>query len=175
MKILPKMKRNSLIIVLLICLVAFCGCSMTLKPVNVSKNPNANKSKYTVYVSGAVATDGYVSVVVGSDIYAVLSKAGLLDCSQTPENSTALVTEQTSNIIVNYRQNNRTYYSVNVNGAAIIYRLNVENVSEEVVNKLADYISQNGPIGNRAKLREALGEDYENNFYKFYIEQKDYA
>lgn len=89
--------------------------------------------------------------------------------------SSNLVNGCISQIIINYIQNGLVFYSVNVNGASIIYRLNVENVSEKIVNKIADYIELNGSISNRTKLRAALGEDYEDNYYKFFIDEQDYA
>lgn len=167
--------KRSVLIILLIALVALCGCSMPLKPVQTPSNTIDKTSKYTVYVSGAVVNDGYITVDAGSDYYSLLDKAGLLDCSAMIEYSSSTVNGNITEIIVNYKQGNRTFYSVNVNGTAVVYKLSVENVSASVVNKLANYIEFHGFINNRDELYDALGDDYADNYYKFFIDIQDYA
>lgn len=169
------MKRTLIFIILTLCVTVLCGCSMPLKPAQTPSNSNEKTSTCTVYVSGAVANDGYVTVNIGSDYYALLTQAGLLDCSAMVENSSNVIKGDVTQLIVNYIQNNRTYYSVNVNGAAVTYRLGAENISSNVINKLADYIEANGIISNRGELSVALGDDYNDNYYKFFIDEQDYA
>lgn len=167
--------KKSVLAILLIALLSLCGCSMPLKPAQIPSNSNEKTSTCTVYVSGAVANDGYVTVNIGSDYYALLTQAGLLGCSAMVENSSNVIKGDVTQLIVNYIQNNRTYYSVNVNGAAVTYRLGAENISSNVINKLADYIEANGIISNRGELSAALGDDYNDNYYKFFIDEQDYA
>ena len=65
-------------------------------------------------------------------------------------------------------------YCVNVNGPLITLRMNVENVSPQVVDKLADYIEEHGKITDKTLLKQILGEDYADNYYKFFVSMDDY-
>ena len=67
------------------------------------------------------------------------------------------------------------YFSVNVNGGLILTRSRIDGIEADIINKLADYIETNGKITNRNMLKTALGDDYEDNYYKFYIDIDDYA
>ena len=154
-----------------LCLV-FCGCSMPY----AEKTIPSNKTTYfNIYVSGAVENDGYFSFVAGSDYKEVLTKAGELPATYCSNDLSRLLTRDVREIILDYKVNGVTFYSVNVNGILITSRSPVDNVEPRIVDMLADYIESNGKITNRIKLRQALGEYYEDNFYKFFISEQDYA
>lgn len=77
-------------------------------------------------------------------------------------------------IIVGFAEGDGRYYSVNANGAFVAARMDVDGVSAEVVNALADYIEAHGKVHNRTELRAALGDYYQDNYYKFYVSEVDY-
>lgn len=159
-------------LIILICLL-LCSCSA---PYSEREIPSKNPTYYNIYVSGAVENDGYFSFVAGGDFREVLTEAGVItDVTYFSYDLSRLLTRDITEIIFNYSLNGVMHYSVNVNSALIISRSYIENVEPRVVDKLADYIEHNGKITNREDMRQALGEDFNDNFYKFFISEQDYA
>ncbi len=150
-----------------------CCCSATYVERDViSQAP----TYYDIYVSGAVENDGCFSLIAGSDYATLYDCAGVIDgVSALPDNLSGFITSYNLEVIVDYTEGNAVYNSVNVNGALIIARIPIPNVEYRVVNKLADFLESNGTITNRDILRQALGDDYEDNYYKFFISRQDYA
>lgn len=188
-------KINVLILLLLFVSLILCGCiSQPLQEQVIETNTNTNfddtnynantsnptntdddSAKRTLYVSGAVQTDGYVTIPQLCDYKTVLEIVGLTECSLMPEDVTRLVDEGIDHWFVDYTYDGINYLSVNVNGVYVITRATIEGLDPLIVNKLADYIEAYGTITNRDQLRLALGDCYESNYYKFYIDQLDYA
>ena len=42
------------------------------------------------------------------------------------------------------------------------------------MDKLADYIEEHGKITDKTLLKQILGEDYADNYYKFFVSMDDY-
>ncbi len=154
-------------------MLIFSSCS--LSPLASRKTPVKNQKVYSVYVCGAVQNEGFVDVPEGSDYAFLLEKAGVLSVTYYPTNILIIVTPRTKMLAVNYFDGEKSCYCVNVNGSAVTYRLDVENVDSSVIDILADYIERHGKIRNKATLRTVLGDEiYQSNFYKFYIDISDY-
>ncbi len=128
-----------------------------------------------LYVSGAVVNDGYIVIPQICDYRTVLDKAGITDYTAVPANLKALVNNYVDSFVADFICDGKVCSSINVNGAFVTSRIEIEGVSGEVVDKLADYIEANGKITNRLQLKSALGDDYQENYYKFYIDVADYA
>lgn len=128
-----------------------------------------------IYVSGAVINDGYIAIPEICDYKTVLDIAGMTDYTAITVNLKTLVNNYVDSYIVDFICDGKVCSSINVNGAFITSRIEIEGVSSIVVGKLADYIQANGKITNRLQLKSALESDYEENYYKFYIDVADYA
>lgn len=164
-----------------------CGCfPQPFAEVVVSRgngstsDGNNNQDKPVIqtrrlYVSGAVTNDGYVEVPQICDYKTVLETVGIVDYSVLPTNLSDSIPGKNESLIINFYQDGRICYSVNVNGLFVTSRLSVDGVDSDIINKIADYIQNNGVIKNRSQLKLALGDDYDENFYKFYIDETDYA
>lgn len=132
-----------------------------------------NSGYCRVYVSGAVETDGYVTVNEGTDVAAVAHRMGMHKNGILPPVTTRFV-KSGECIIVDFCIDGVSYSSVNVNGGYVVGRIVPEGVSAQAINALADYIEAYGKIRNRTQLRVALGELYEDNYYRFFIAEADY-
>ena len=158
--------------IFVLCCICFCGCSdfEPFKP--VSSQPTPAKT-YRVYVCGAVANEGYYEVPEGTDYGAVVEMAGLLPQTYFVQNPQTLVTE---NLVLPLQwYDGATERScVNVNGGYVEMRREIDGISQEVINKIADYIEENGKITDKTLLKEILGDDYADNFYKFFVRADDY-
>lgn len=128
-----------------------------------------------LYVSGAVVRDGYVAVPQICDYKMLLETVGIAEQAKLPEDIFRLIAPNIDRYIADFMREGVAYSSVNVNGAGVLARREIDGVDFAVVNKLADYIEKNGAITNRNKLKLALGDDYDENYFKFYIDKLDYA
>lgn len=167
-----QMKRLSLLITIILCCVALCGCDVNFpfKPHVADAKPSRH---FTVYVFGAVQNEGYVTVAEGADYNALLAEAGALPQTAWPAFPFTLVTEDTSFLAVQYVEGGKTYPCVNANGPLVTLRLPVENVPDEAVDLIADYVERCGKVKNKEMLEEILGE-YAQHSYKFFISEADY-
>ncbi|MCH5160187.1 MAG: hypothetical protein J1F66_05030 [Clostridiales bacterium] len=172
--------------------LAFCGCDADeisnwgdkLSPwgdKNVENNAISDNSSitktYRIYVYGAVANEGYHEVEEGEVYLAAIVKAGRLDCSLIPANANSLVDGSQKTIAVHYLENGVEHECYNVNSVIFSLRDSTKfyGLSDEVVNKIADYLETNDVIHNKTVLREVLGEDdYQNYHYKLYVAEADY-
>ena len=174
----PKMKKNSLLVLILIVVlcVAFSACDLAkMSPwSDKTVENNGNKSKtYTIYVYGAVENEGYYEVNAGDTYYDAIVKAGLLTQSWLPTNATSIVSERQLRAVVQYVEDGVVYDCINVNSALL--SLKPIGLSDEVVAKIVAYVELNGKIHNKTVLRAVLGDDdYENYHYKLYIAEADY-
>ena len=170
-----------MLLILVLCLV-FCGCDQSkISPwgektaQNGVKNPeNGVTVKLTIYVCGAVQSEGYIEVELGTSYYDVVALAGILSQTVLPTFASAYVDGSVNKIVIGYNDGETNRESINVNSALIAARLPVDGLSEDIVNKLADYIETNGKIANRHQLELALGEDFADNFYKLFVAENDY-
>ena len=152
-----------------------CGCDILGAPLGEVEVPNQPKTeKVRIYVCGAVEREGYYYAKVGADYVAVLNLAGLLPESILPTLSSSYVDGKITLIIVNYYDGETARISINANSESIVRRMPVNGLSDSVVNKIADYIEAHGKLTNKSQLKLALGDDYEANYYKLYIAEKDY-
>lgn len=181
-------KRLTATIVLIFSVtLLLCGClSQPFAEVTLNSNPsdtqtvekgNVQPSIPTrkLYVSGAVLNDGYIDAPNLCDYKTVLEIVGITDYTVIPNGYFALVSVDTDSVIFEFLNDGVQYCSVNVNGLLVSLRMEADGVDYAIINKLADYIEANGKITNRSALKSALGEDYADNYYKFYIDVEDYA
>ena len=165
-----------MIFIFVLCLL-FAGCDNSMSPWGgeyVGDTDNTPKT-YKVYVCGAVENEGYYQVTAGETYYQAIIQAGLLPQSALPANFSSIVNEQQLPVIVSYRENGLTRECINANSEFIRERFPYEALSDEVVNKLADYLCEFGKITNKSILHAVLGEDdYKNYYFKLYIAEADY-
>lgn len=170
------MRTRFLATVILLIIVCFilCGCdgSSSLGKVKVPFQPKADKVR--IYVCGAVEREGYYEVEMGEDYFTVFSLAGILAESVLPTISSPYVDGSVDVLIVDFYDAGIRYSSINANNPLIAARMSVYGLSDDVVNKLADYVDEHGKITNKQQLLQALGGDYGANFYKFFVEKNDY-
>lgn len=185
---MTKRMITTIILLIAMCFI-LCGCiPRPYAEQLISKNENTSigdvdkpsqdepiLSERTLYVSGAVQKDGFIVIPQICDYKTALGIAGVTSFSVMPSNPTSPISVDLDVLIVDFTIDGVVYSSVNVNGAAVALRLSIDGVDDEVVIKLADYIEVNGKITNRSILRLALSDDYDDNYYKFYIDLDDYA
>lgn len=167
------MKR---ILLCLLCMVllACCGCN-ELSPYAPTQVQNSTKVTYRVYVCGAVQNEGFVEVEQGSDYYALVLKAGMVEFSRLPDFGSQFVDGKMDSVVVDYVDEGGSRRNcVNCNGILVTQRLAVDGIDAEVINLIADFILQKGKVRNKEQLKECLGEKYQNNYYKFYVDKADY-
>lgn len=170
----------AIFIILLAVALASCGCiptpfaEQTIESGGKSNIPSGEPTR-KIYVSGAVIHDGYLTLPQICDYKTLLEKAGVTAYTAIPiDGLSSAIPEALDSVIFGFVLNGVTYPCVNVNGAAVKLRLEIDGVDEYVVDKLADYVELNGKITNRDSLALALGDDYDGNYYKFYIDIDDY-
>ena len=130
---------------------------------------------YTIYICGAVVSEGYYEVTEGETYFDAIRKAGLLPQTCVPSNQSSLIDGKQNIIVVNYVENGIEHSCHDANDPFFALRRPMGNLSCEIVNKLADYSEEYGIIHNKETLRAILGEeDYENNHYKLFIAEADY-
>ena len=156
--------------------LVLCGCISTpFAEQVIPTDTKPNETTRKIYISGAVENDGYITVPQLCDYERAMEVAGFTDYSVMPSNPTSVIVPNVDRLIVGFVCDGLEYDSVNVNGGLIKQRARVDGVDDVIVAKLADYIETNGVIANRDMLRVALGDDYKDNYYKFYIDIDDYA
>ena len=126
-----------------------------------------------VYVCGAVACEGYVEVEAGSTYAQALQLAGLLTVSVLPSYASTTIDSSRTSIVVGYNDGQERQ-CVNLKSTLIVLRTNIDGIAPEIVNKLADYIEEHGKFTNKQQLELALGADYLDNYYKFFVAEEDY-
>lgn len=172
------MKKFWIIIVAIVALT-FCGCSNTaqqfvlspLKDVEIDDN---SERYFLLYVCGAVQNEGYYTVKEGTTYAQVVHLAGVLPQTVLPDYSMHFVDGKTTVVSVGYRDNGTNCSCINVNGSAVKYRRNVNGISSEVINLLADYLDIHGKITDKKQLQQILGSLYQDNYFKFFVEVDDY-
>ena len=169
-----KMRFFTTVILLIVVCVVLCGCAFFSAPLSQAEITNRTANKVRIYVCGAVEREGYYEVEVGTDYAEVLRRAGALPQSVTPVLNSSYVDGNLDVIIVDYYDGQTKRVSIDANSVLICARKSVDGLSDEVVNKLADYIDAHGKIANKGQLEQALGRDYANNYYKLHIAEKDY-
>ena len=174
---------------MLVLAVALCGCipqpfaEQIITPPNNMPANNTNKPNKVepsvatrkLYVSGAVQNDGYIELPQLCDYKTALEAAGLLDCSAISSNFTSLIAADVDRLIVDFKTDGVLHSSIDVNGYLVTLNMHIDGIEDSVVSKLSQYIEVNGKICNRSQLMTALGDDYADNYYKFYIDIYDYA
>lgn len=171
-------KLKITIMLMLAVLLILCGCvSQPLAEQHITVN-RAQTDKITtrnVYVSGAVENDGYITVSKTCDYKTLLEAAHVLQNAYVYYDVNELLDETVEEYIIDFIEDGVTYNSVNVNGLHVRYGMPIEGIDSSVVSKLSAYLSAHNLITNRTELQQALGDDYANNYYKFYISRFDYA
>lgn len=160
----------SLFILTVFLCVMLCGCDQSLAPKKIDSHDAVT---YKVYVSGAIENDGYYTVSAGTTVYEAIEQAGIIAQTFLPSFA-GLVIDCDMSIVVEYYENGISRNSINVNDVFIAMRFDIEGLNAEVVDKLATYIEHFGVIANRADLKIALGDDYASNYYKLFIDEKNY-
>lgn len=168
-------KSFVLALILLILCVTICGCdASTIFPLGDKQIEDKITETFRVYVCGAVQNEGYYEVRSGCDYQSVIMLAGIIEQTVFSNNSLTVVTSETAYIVVNYKENGVIYNSINANNPLIAAQLLEDGISLEIVNKIADYVEIFGKITNKQALATALGSDYEDNFFKFFVAMEDY-
>ena len=170
-------KLTAIILILLVFAFALCGCFNSPYAEQVITDVDTKPTDFTrkLYVSGAVANDGYITVPQLCDYKKALTAAGLTDYSFVRVDLNKNLPVDIICLIVDFTYDGVVCPSVNVNGGYVTLRSEVAGGAPSVVNRLADYIESHGVITNRDALKQALGDDYADNYYKFYIDINDYA
>ena len=165
----------TVILLLVFCFtLSGCGGDTDAPLGNVEVPSQSAASTVRIYVCGAVEREGYYDVEIGVDYYEVFRLAGILPQSAFPTLSSSYVDGSVTAISVGYYEDDTRHDCSNANSPYIVARMKVDGLSEDIVNKLADYIDAHGKIANKQQLREALGDDYDGNYYKLFIAEKDY-
>lgn len=164
------MKKLAASLMLIILCVTLFGCDQSLAPQKLVSHEDVS---FRVYVSGAVEKEGYFTVSAGTAVSAVIESAGVIEQTVFPSFAAKIIDGDTA-IFVDYYEKGGSRTPINVNSIFIRSRLDVEGLSADVVDKLASYIERYGVISNRTELATALGEDYAENYYKLYVDEKDY-
>lgn len=167
------MKRIVLSVLILVLCASFCGCRYLSPLGDVSINAQGDKP-VRVYVCGAVLNEGYVQVDPGSDYYHAIAAAGVTKYTYLPLDCYSVIDAFVTHIIVDYYADGAVRSCVDVNGALITYRMDIDGISSAVVDKIADHIEKNGKITDKSVLAAVLGDDYADNYYKFYVAESDY-
>ena len=168
------MMRKLTIFVLIVAVLLLASCKVEPPLGDKDLPTSGTDNQLNIYVCGAVQNEGYVTVNLGADYFSVVNKAGIIEQSKMPSFGDQLVDNKHMVVVVDYLLNGVTYSCVNVNGALVVGRTKIVNVDQAVVDMLADYIENNGKIKNRAMLQKALGDYYQDNFYKFFVGVDDY-
>ena len=167
------------IFIFVLCCFCFSGCidglpAQSFQPPVTPSQPNNTSKTFSVYVCGAVENEGYVDVPEGSDYLALAEKAGVLPQTYFTQNPQTLVTEDTKVLPLDWYDGTVARSCVNVNGGYVTMRREIDGIDAVIINKIADYIALNGIITDRLQLKEILGDDYADNFYKFFVSVEDY-
>lgn len=170
------MNKHTIALILLIvaCVALLGGCGSIQPPFGNVTLTTQQPSRYRIYVSGAVERDGYYEVEAGNDYFTVVQLAGSLRETVLPSLATTFIDGSVTELILGYYDGEARCDSINVNSELILFRIPIEGISTQIVNKLADYIIANGKITNRVQLQIALGDDYADNYYKLFIAEVDY-
>ncbi len=177
------MKKKLITLLLFVLCLTLCGCSADLTPFKPvasntetqhdSNSSNNNSDKLKIYVGGAVENEGYVEVDYGSTYADLLRLAGVNEHTVHPSNPNKLVTSDTE-LYLNFYDGDTVCSCVDLNGEIFIYRLTVAGIDKSIINKIADYKDVHGAIHNKEQLKEILGDDYQSNYYKFFVAAIDY-
>ena len=169
-----KVRFATTVILFLFVCVMLSGCATFASPLGRVDVDNQPITTFRFYVCGAVEREGYVNVVAGNSYDTAIRLAGLLPESVLPGYAATTVNGDFTQIVLSYYDGEKVCDSINANSLLIANRLSVNAISDEIVNKLADYIDLHGKISNKQCLAEALGDDYQSNYYKFFVAEKDY-
>lgn len=168
------MKKIIIFVLILILCFIFCGCSGNVSPFKEQETDVKTPRKFKVYVCGAVEHEGYVEVEEGTDYAATIALAGLIPQTVYPRNPQLLIKENGEVLTLQYYDGSACRDCVNLNGGYIKYRLAVDGIDDDIINRIADYYDLYGKITDREILKEILGEDYQDNYYKFFVSVQDY-
>lgn len=140
---------------------------------DVTIDSDVTPTVYTLYVSGAVERDGFYQAEAGVSYDEIFQKAGLLPQSVLPVYSAA-VDGSISAIVIDYYDEGKVCSCINANSEIVALRFPVDGVSQQAVERIADYLEQHGKIHNKFQLKIALGDLYDECGYKFFVAMEDY-
>ncbi len=166
--------KKFLLAMCLISLFVFSSCNAKIMPFKAKQFSAKQPRVFSVYVCGAVENEGYVDIFEGTDYQSLILSAGYIPQMVMPKTPYAVVREDVSTVVLNYFDGQKECYCINLNGAVVSDNLPCENVSPQVIEKLHNYVVANGKISDRALLKQILGNDYQDNFYKFFVSESDY-
>lgn len=161
------------VLIFILCLV-FSGCLQSFSPLKEYTTEYVIPRKFQIYVCGAVLHEGFVEVQEGVDCGYVISLAGVITQTVFPADPKLLINQSVKVLLLQYHNVDKTFACINLNGDVIRYRLLVEDVDADIINKIADYYDLHGKIVNKNLLKEILGDDYQDNYYKFFVDVDDY-
>ena len=168
------MKTRITVTVIMISIICLLLCACGGGTLGEDELADRQPQTVSIYVCGAVENEGYYEINLGADYNELLGMAGLLTVSVPPTFSSSFVDGSVTNVIVSYTDGKNAHNVINVNSQLITNRFEVDGLTSDVVNRLADYIEAHGKIGNRKQLGQALGDDYDDNYYKLFVAEIDY-
>lgn len=162
----------AVIFLLILCLtLSSCSVSFPLQQVEIVNKPH---DTFLIYISGAVARDGYYEIASGASYSILFEQAGILPTTVLPLFYTGEIDGSITQILLSYFDGEKVHDSINANSPLVAARIPVDGLTDTVIDKLATYIEQHGKIHNRQQLEQALGCDYADNYYKLFIAENDY-
>lgn len=161
------------LLILILCFVC-CGCSSDVTPFDERETQVKPSQKIKVYVCGAVENEGYLEVDEGTDYAAVVALAGILPQTVYPSNPNLIIRQEGVVLALQYYNDIEPCDCININGTYVAQRLSVKGIDADVIDRIADYREAHGDITDKGLLKEILGEDYQDNFYKFFVSERDY-
>ena len=164
--------KNRLILLLLALSFVFCGCN--LSPEQDKTHTDSSSKTFRVYVCGAVENEGYVTVAEGADVNSAIAIARLAERGLLPTYGSQLDVADCVVIVSFSDKAGKVCYPVNCNGIAVANKLPCQGVEQNAVDAVADYVAAHGTIRNKTQLKQALGELYSSNYFKFYVAEADY-
>lgn len=145
------------------------------KPFETRQLEKIEQETFLVYVCGAVENEGFVEISEGADYRQLVYFAGYIPQTVMPATPYAVVSRETETFILRYYDGTKFCYCTNVNGAAVKDRLEIENISPEIVDKIANYLEKYGKITDKTQLKHILNEEeYQDSYYKFFVSMEDY-
>ena len=172
------MKKKFLQVVLILFILTlyfmFSACNESLLAFKEYESLSIIPRAFSVYVCGAVEREGFVNVEEGASLDSVVYLAGIIPQTVIPDNLQKMVTENDKVVSLQYFDGQKLRYCVNLNGVVIQNRLAVAGIDADIINKIADYYVLHGKITDRNLLKSILGPDYQENYYKFFVDVTDY-
>lgn len=130
------------------------------------------RPKVTVYICGAVENEGEYTLEYSTTFANAANSATVTPNSDLSELYSQQVTEATTFILVPYfDENGDTQYPIELNHEYFNQIAKAAGIQANVIELINAYRSKFGLFSDKKQLKDALGELYRDNYYKFYLEK----